>query len=465
MMKRILLLAVGSLLSLTAFAKAPIVEKEFYVFDSSKEHLKKIQAIEALTVDHVSSRGYEVYGPNGTEEFLNNLNAKYLRVNAFRYSKALDDRASTGYPDFEDYTQILKDYAHQYPEITKLYSVGKSNEGRELWVLKISDNAAVDEKEPEFKYISTMHGDEVTGREMLYWMIGDILKNYGKDKRITDLVNNTELFIMPSMNPDGTTRRRRGNAKNQDLNRSFPDFTTPDNSNNPAGRPVETQAIMQWQKARHFALSANFHGGAEVINYPWDTARERHPLDGLVHDLSVEYAAPISSMANSSEFHQGVTNGYDWYTINGSMQDWSYYWHGDLQITVEVSNQKWPSFTAAQNYYKEHGESLIRFAERVHQGAGFYLEQAGLSGRVAVYEISKQLNSYRKGIKNLAWRTADNSLGRFGFDDSEFYKVLPEGEYLFDIELNDGTKKSLHLQVNDPLRGVPENGNVKKVIL
>ena len=46
----------------------------------------------------------------------------------------------------------------------KLFSIGKSVEGRDLWVLKISDNVNVDEVEPEIKYISSMHGDEIVGQ-------------------------------------------------------------------------------------------------------------------------------------------------------------------------------------------------------------------------------------------------------------------------------------------------------------
>ena len=98
---------------------------------------------------------------------------------------------------------------------------------------------------------------------------------------------------------------------------------------------------MNWQLSRNFALSANFHGGAEVVNYPWDTIGDRHPLHDLVRQISLDYAAEIPSMRDSYEFPKGVTNGYDWYEVDGGMQDWSYYWHNDLQITVEVSEEKW----------------------------------------------------------------------------------------------------------------------------
>jgi hypothetical protein len=58
--------------------------------------------------------------------------------------------------------------------IAQMFSIGKSHQGRDLWVVKISDNVQVDEVEPEFKYISSMHGDEITGRELMVFLIEDL---------------------------------------------------------------------------------------------------------------------------------------------------------------------------------------------------------------------------------------------------------------------------------------------------
>src|SRR5690606_27488049 len=134
------------------------------------------------------------------------------------------------------------------------------------------------ELEPEFKYIANMHGDEIVGRELMVLLLEDLTARYSEgNPEITSLINNTEIYIIPSMNPDGAESRRRGNSRWVDLNRNFPDFTT-DNVNRPDGRQPETQAIMAFQASRQFALSANFHGGTECVNYPWDTSGDRFPL-------------------------------------------------------------------------------------------------------------------------------------------------------------------------------------------
>ncbi|QQP35658.1 Carboxypeptidase Dlike, partial [Caligus rogercresseyi] len=77
---------------------------------------------------------------------------------------------------------------------------------------------------PLFKYVGNMHGNEVVGRQYL-------LENYGRDERVTRLIDTTELWILPSLNPDGYETSTEGscsrgpgrsNAKNVDLNRDFP---------------------------------------------------------------------------------------------------------------------------------------------------------------------------------------------------------------------------------------------------
>lgn len=122
---------------------------------------------------------------------------------------------------------------NNYPNITKLYSIGRSVEGRQLYVLEVTKNPGVhDTNKPEVKYIGNMHGNEVVGREVLLLLIKYLCENYGSEDRATRIVNTIRLHIMPSMNPDGYERSRLGdvdsvigrtNAHDVDLNRNFPD--------------------------------------------------------------------------------------------------------------------------------------------------------------------------------------------------------------------------------------------------
>lgn len=355
-------------LLLLSFKAMAVIEESLWVSDPSGELLSKIQKNQEFIVDHVSHEGFELYGPEGTADYLKKLGAFYFFQEEFSSQFAPDD-----YPSYEEITASIKAVVKTYPEIMSLESIGKSVSGRELWMVKVSDNVAMDELEPEFKYISSMHGDEIVGRELMILFLNDLGENYrAGNKQAVELINNTELFIMPSMNPDGSERRRRANDHGYDLNRNFPDFTRRD-SNTIRGRQPETKAIMKFQKKRNFSLSANFHGGAVVVNYPWDGTHDLHPLDDLVKTLSLGYAALNDPMRTSREFSRGIINGADWYVVKGGMQDWSYAFHNDLQVTIELSDIKWPDYAQIDQFYQDNRESLYYYASMIHQGAGFKL--------------------------------------------------------------------------------------------
>jgi carboxypeptidase D len=137
------------------------------------------------------------------------------------------------YHNYESMESLLITFAKTYSKIARLFSIGKSVKNRELYVFQISNNIdKVEPGEPAFKYVGNIHGDETVGREMLISLIYHLLNNYGKDKRITNLINNTNIYIMPSANPDGFEISKEGscvnsngrqNAHSIDLNRNFPD--------------------------------------------------------------------------------------------------------------------------------------------------------------------------------------------------------------------------------------------------
>ncbi len=408
------LIGLGLAMSIGAQANMGKIEEQVYVHQMDKKLIKLIESHPELTMDHMTKDGFELYGPYGTRAWLDDMNVHYHADHGHKTKS--DNEKFAGYPTFAEITRFLKAMAAKYPKIAKLESIGKSVDGKDLWVMKISDNVNVDEVEPEFKYISSMHGDEITGRELMQFYIKDLLEGYGKDKRITDLVNNTELYIMPSMNPDGSKKRQRANANGYDLNRNFPHWNAEINSI--SGRQIETQHVMKFQSERQFSLSANFHGGAVCVNYPWDSTKVRHPFDALLQDLSLRYSKENAPMYRSREFNDGITNGADWYVVRGGMQDWSYVFYNDLQVTVELSDKKWPRYSQIPGFYKDNKDSIMVYAEAIHQGAGF--------------ELPNKVNGTVK-IKKFLTNGMKKDLGSYGFRAGEFFKVLDVGTYEFTV--------------------------------
>jgi len=114
------------------------------------------------------------------------------------------DYVTTSYTHYEDLRQLFDSLTDRYPNLARVLSIGKSVEGRDLLVLEISENVGQRSPgEPMIKYVANMHGDEVVGRQLLIILSQYLLDRYGKDDRITRLVNQTDIYLMPSMNPDG----------------------------------------------------------------------------------------------------------------------------------------------------------------------------------------------------------------------------------------------------------------------
>lgn len=419
-------------LSASAFSTVKIQE-EVFVIGQKPEILKELILSGSVVIDHVSSQGFELYGDNGLKSYLDLKKIPYFDM------KDMNKAAFADFPTYDDMVKRLQNVAAKYPQFVKLFSIGKSIRGRELWMVKISDNVGSDEIEPEFKYISSMHGDEITGRELTLALIEEMTSLYGSDAEITELINNTEIFIMPSMNPDGSELHQRANAKGVDINRNFPEAVDND-PNTVDGRTVETQLMMRFQASRKFSLSANFHGGTIVANYPWDSKYELHPLDALVKEFSLGYAELNPEMRSSGEFEGGVTNGAQWYVVKGGMQDWSYNWHNDLQITVELSHSKWPKYDAIAGFYKSNRDSMVWYMKQVHHGAGFKISRSNVEGVVSIKQVSPT-----------------KEMGSYAFSGSEFYKILPTGNYIYNITERNGATQTLNVKVeSDKVRG---NGN------
>lgn len=277
------------------------------------------------------------------------------------------------YPTYNQYIDLLNEFATNYPDLCKLDTIGTSVTGRLIPVIKISDNVHQDEEEPDFFYSSTMHGDEVTGYVLMLRLIDYLLSNYQNDARIKKLIDSTEIWINPLANPDGTysagntdiTGATRSNANNADLNRDFP---YPGNENSPHQK--ETQDMMHFMESKHFIFAANFHGGTEVVNYPWDIWSTRHADDDWYIKISRQYADTVHANSTSylTDLNNGITNGYDWYSIAGGRQDYANYYLHSRETTIELSTTKMPDAASLPNYWNYNYRSLLNYIDRVHYG-------------------------------------------------------------------------------------------------
>ena len=124
------------------------------------------------------------------------------------------------YHHYDDLQTYLAYYAHHYSNIARVYSIGQSVQGRNLTAIEISDKPGQHEAgEPEFKYVANMHGNEVVGREMLLVLVKYLCEGYGRDERVTRLVDSTRIHILLTMNPDGFEASHEGDASSRTMTR------------------------------------------------------------------------------------------------------------------------------------------------------------------------------------------------------------------------------------------------------
>merc|ERR1712131_22902 len=328
------------------------------------------------------------------------------------------DMRNHSFREMREYLQLIK---YTCPEITRLYSIGTSVQGRDLLVLEFSTAVGRHEPlKPEFKYVGNMHGNEVVGKELLLWLSHYICKEYKNgNPEINRLINSTRIHILPSMNPDGYEESYnsditpkpyvlgRKNANNVDLNRDFPNldklacllptglrsehltqvlaFRKSQDQRMSDPQP-ETVAVMNWISRHPFVLSANMHGGDLVANYPYDESKTDNPTqytpspdDMTFRNLASVYAGNHPRMSNPgtpgcdtpiNEFakHGGITNGAAWYSVPGGMQDFNYLASNDFQITLELGCDKYPPASSLSGEWADNKKSLLEFIWAAHWG-------------------------------------------------------------------------------------------------
>lgn len=251
----------------------------------------------------------------------------YLAI--FLFTNLIKVKAITNkYHSYEEITSHLKDLNAKYPNKTYLYSIGKSRKGKDLWVLAIADTNSSSHLllRPEVKYVANIHGNEPVGKELVIRLIYLMLENQKNDPDVDLIMRTMRLHVLPLMNPDGYEQsvigdchsvRGRANIAGFDLNRNFPELF---GRNRNKVQP-ETEAVLNWMATNNFILSASFHGGALVANYPFDNypnskwffpKKSKTNDDDVFRNLALTYSKNHPKMKQGCEdqvFPDGIING------------------------------------------------------------------------------------------------------------------------------------------------------------
>ncbi len=332
--------------------------------------------------------------------------------------------ADSNYHDYAETTAELNQIAAAHPDIVQKTSIGKSYEGRDIWLLKISDNVAIDENEPEVLYDAHQHAREHLTVEMALYLAHLYADSYGTDARITNLVNSREIWIVPDANPDGgeydiatgTYRSWRKNrqpnsgttAVGTDLNRnwSYQWGCCGGSSGSPSSdtyRGAAPFSAPETTRLRDFVLTRvvggvqqikvniDFHTYSELVLWPYG-----YTFNNTAPGLGADQEATFRTIG----VELAGTNGYtpeqssDLYIADGVSIDWMWGSQGIFAYTFEM----FPTSSAGGGFYppdevipretsrnREASLRLAEYADCPYRAIGKQAQYCGGGGGTTVY--------------------------------------------------------------------------------
>jgi hypothetical protein len=305
------------------------------------------------------------------------------RKGFFTAGSAAEAMMWQSYPTWKHYDTIMHKIADRWPGLCVLDTIGYSIMGRAILALKIADNSSDDQPRPKVMLISTIHGDEPAGFVMLMRLAEYLACESENEGFASELTSRLEIWINPLANPDGMYRNSdtmiypvRANSNGYDLNRNFPDPEVA----SPPPLQKETRDMISFMEEKRFVLSANLHSGAEVVNYPWDKWTRLHADDDWFDEISRRYADTVHRYAEKSYMtflDDGVTRGWEWYTVRGGRQDFITWGLGGREVTIEIDDIKMTQGSNLEALWQWNHRSLLRYLAEAMYGVRGRVTDAG----------------------------------------------------------------------------------------
>jgi hypothetical protein len=288
------------------------------------------------------------------------------RVKGLRARAAGFPAADAGYHSYQEMTDETAAIAAANPSLVRRVSIGTTYQGRQIWALKVSDNVATDEPEPEVLFTANQHAREHLTVEMAMYLLNELTGKYGTDTRITSMVNTREIWIVPSVNPDGAEfdvasgsyamwRKNRqpnsgSSAVGTDLNRNWgwqwgccggssATFSSETYRGAAPFSAPETTVVRDFVNSRvvggvqQIKTAIDFHTYSELVLWPYGYTTA-NTASGLNADDEATFRTLGVNMAG--------TNGYtpeqasDLYIADGAIDDWLWGAHRIFGYTFEM---------------------------------------------------------------------------------------------------------------------------------
>lgn len=282
--------------------------------------------------------------------------------------------------DYHDYgatTDLLQEFQRQYPELVEVFSIGKSVLEKEIWCIRITN-----EENYQNKYSclidGCIHGCEWEAGESCLYLADYLLINFEHNETVSTILNATEVYLVPLLNPDGRQHDDRFNENGIDLNRnfdvdfgrlrghslplgklfgrikisylqferlhkwfpSFPLFVT--NSGRRAFSEPETQALrdlMYGFDRSAFSFYVNCHTAVHTVSSPWHAFQPPFELSYQEEQIHNEV---IAWVVEHTEYEDGDMSYEDYsYAASGTATDWCFKEFRVPSFTFEILSKEY----------------------------------------------------------------------------------------------------------------------------
>lgn len=335
-----------------------------------------------------------------TEERLkNNLQAQALTID--------------GYRTYDDIVFELQQIAEDYPEITRLYDLADSwgkiytDDGNDyyedfyfdIWGLKLTAEPDSLRDRPAVYYVGAHHAREPLSAEVPMDFLRLLLDGYGEDQQITYLVDNTEIWFLPLVNPDGhkvvldrtdvwwrknirdnnrngrfDTDNHRGRGDDGvDPNRNYghewqfnPDMNSVVYTGPAPGSEPEIAAFKKLLAEKNFLAGISYHTYSELVLFPYGYASNViAPDNDALKDLAVTMAEATPTLDRQD--HYVPMQAYELYPARGTTDDYAYGQHGVFAYTFELATEFIPPPEEVKQISEDNMEAAMILLERVHK--------------------------------------------------------------------------------------------------
>jgi carboxypeptidase T len=264
-----------------------------------------------------------------------------------------------GYHNYDEMVAELDAAAKDHPDIAAKSSIGRSFEGRDIPILKISDNVGQDENEPEVLFFCNQHAREHLTTEMCLHIAKRFTDNY-TDPAVREMVDNREIWVIPVVNPDGSiydveSGQYRAWRKNRqdtgtDLNRNWGykwgccggSVDDPNGQTYRGTAPwsaPETTAMRDFIDSRvvggtqQIKAGVDFHTYGELVLWPFG-----HTTDDVTEDMTQQEYDRFARVGGEIAKSNGYTpqQSSDLYITDGDGPDWMWGQHKILALTLEM---------------------------------------------------------------------------------------------------------------------------------